>query len=230
MKHHKLNEHLRTIDTITHCKKCNKVYKDSQLLKRHVSRSHAPVVVSKCGICCKQFDNTMRLQQHVNTVHVEPRFECDICSKLFRTRKHMSHHIKTVHSKVANYICFRCGERFKYQSTWKTHESKTCPRITGVKTKLNRYSCSLCNQKMTILSYGRLHYRNVHKVKDVSNVCVICNHLSESKEELLKHMNLMHADLVCPICKRFYKEKLILKTHMETHSSKERPFECPVRY
>lgn len=236
MKHHELVEHKRSIDTISQCPKCNKVFKDKTLLRWHMNKTHAPLVPSQCDVCSLIFKNNGRLILHMKNVHVEAIFECDICQRKFRQKKNLKIHIMKVHVREAKFICTACGRKFTGHTSLKRHEAlpKCLPPSQNFRRENRTYnpnpifSCSMCSLKFSNLQSGRIHYRNVHKVEDKSGICLICNDLSPSKDKLYDHLRAKHPHLSCPVCKRFFKTRISLKSHIATHSTKERPFECEV--
>lgn len=234
MQRHELVEHKRTIDSISPCPKCRKIFTDPYRLTRHNRTAHAPLVSSQCHLCSRIFKNSFRLKTHLKNVHGEAIFECDICTRKFRQKKNLKIHIMAVHAKEAKFICTACGRPFTTHLNLKLHEAKPC-RIFEIYRAENRvynpnpiFSCSLCSIKFSDLGYGKTHYQKIHKITDVSGVCMICNHLSSSPDDLSEHLNTNHSALSCSVCKRFFKSQISLKSHIATHSKKERPFECKV--
>lgn len=231
LQRHELVEHKRTMDTISPCPKCPKIFTDPFQMRMHDKKAHAPIVLSQCHICSKVFTNGYRLKNHMNHIHVEARFECDMCGRKFRQKKYLKLHMTVIHSKEANFICTSCGKTFTNQCSWKLHESKPCKISNasfGDKRPNPKYSCSLCKLKFSDLPYARIHYQKVHQITDVSGVCHICNYLSCSPDDLSAHLAATHSELACSICKRYLKSQITLKHHIATHSTKERLFECTV--
>lgn len=232
MRRHELVEHKRTMDSISPCTKCSKIFTDPHQLRMHNKYTHAPLVSSQCHVCSLVFKSSFRLKNHMKHVHVEAIYECDICKKKFRQKKNLKVHMMNVHVRDAKFICKTCGRTFTNQITWKLHESRPCSIPQNLRDRNYDpnpiFSCSVCFAKFTDLNYGRLHYQKVHQIADVSNVCMICNYLTATPDELNEHLSVNHSSLSCSICKRFFKSQISLKSHIATHSKKERPFECAV--
>lgn len=184
-----------------------------------------PLVPSQCHICSKIFRSQRKLQRHVET-HADPSLKCDICLKMFRLKKHIVWHMQNTHIRNITCICTKCGKNFSDYGAWKQHEGRTCPQISKEK---ERYSCSLCDRKFSDLPYSRKHYRNKHNITDMSNICMMCNYLACSTDDLCKHQEEMHINLRCTLCKRYYSSDIALKLHIAKHSTKERSFMCSVR-
>lgn len=231
MHRHELVEHKRTLDSISKCPKCSKIFSDRLQLHQHNKYAHA-CDTSQCNLCSRIFKSSFSLKNHMKNVHVEAIYECDICNKKCRQRKNIKHHIMTVHVKETKFICNECGRTFTNISAWRVHESKPCRpqqnRENGIYDPNPIFECSLCFTKLSDLVYGRLHYQKVHKLADISNVCMICNYLASTPDELYEHLNEKHQSLRCPLCKRFLKSQISFKSHMANHSTKERPYECNV--
>lgn len=235
MKRHEVVEHKRSLDSISQCSKCSKVFPDMPRLRMHMKTTHAPLVSSQCHVCSQIFKSSFRLRQHIRNVHVEAIFECDICQRKFRQKKNLKVHIEVVHVREEKFICTACGMKFTNQTSWRKHEARPqCQKSQVVRKEIRTFnpnpifSCSMCSMKFSDQHYGRVHYQKIHKVEDISGICLICNNLSPSKNELNEHLHAKHPELSCPVCKRFFKSKITLKSHIATHSAKERPFECEV--
>lgn len=233
LKIHDRFEHLRTIDTISVCQKCKKVFTHPSALTKHMKGVHDPVEPSQCHFCSKICRNQKRLELHLR-IHAEPSLKCDICSKMFRIKKHLIAHIKGAHIKNINYICSKCGKQYVEFAAWKIHERKDHSKVIKERPHHRphlpgKISCSLCNFKLSSLYFGRKHYREKHQIADMSTVCFVCNHLSSSPNELNNHQDDMHSKLRCMICKRFSLTEFRLRLHIEKHSKKERSFLCSVR-
>lgn len=235
LKHHDLAEHKRTIDTISVCTKCSRVFTDPYRLQQHMKMVHSdPLVPSQCHICSKIFRSARKLQQHVET-HSEKTLKCDICSKMFRLKKHIVWHMQNSHIRNVTCICTKCGKKFSDHGAWKQHENRTCPLILSENPlgsralSSGRYACSLCDRKFSDLPYSRKHYRKEHHIADMSIICMMCNYLAFSADDLAKHHDKMHTDLRCTVCKRYYNSDIALKLHIAKHSTKERSFVCSVR-
>lgn len=229
MRRHEVVEHKRTIDTISPCPKCSKVFLDLTRLRAHIKNTHAPLVSSQCHVCSRIFSTSYLLSRHMKNVHVNTMHECDICKRKFRQKKNLKLHIMIVHVREAKFICTKCGRKFTNQITWKKHEERpSCARKYQTYNPNPIFSCSLCDLKFCDQNYGRSHYQKKHQIQDFSIICLICNCLTSSPDELSKHLREKHHDLCCSLCKRYLKSQISFKSHMASHSTKERPFACKV--
>lgn len=152
---------------------------------------------------------------------------------MFRLKKHIVWHMQNTHIRSTTCICTKCGKHFSDYGAWKLHENRTCPQISNGKPQLSRalarFSCSLCDRRFSDLPYSRKHYRKEHHITDMSIICMMCNYLACSADDLSKHQDEMHIDLRCTVCKRYYNSDIALKLHIAKHSTKERSFVCSVR-
>ena len=93
-------------------KNCYKIFTTKDELDRHQQDYHQDLVILRCQVCFKEFDNRAELKRHFLT-HIQTndsevnnvsqglqsvitkqlKFECDICAKSFSTRKDMIRHL-----------------------------------------------------------------------------------------------------------------------------------------
>ena len=65
----------------------------------NLSYSFDPDMVSKCDLCNKTFKRSCELGRHVRSVHENQRHECGICHKLFTRQYTLTKHEK-LHTRV----------------------------------------------------------------------------------------------------------------------------------
>ena len=92
-------------------KNCYKIFTTKDESDRHQQDNHQDLVIIRCQVCFKEFDNRAELKRHFST-HIQTnnsfnnvspglqseitkqlKFECDICAKSFSTRKDMTRHL-----------------------------------------------------------------------------------------------------------------------------------------
>ncbi|XP_062561046.1 zinc finger protein ZFP2-like [Armigeres subalbatus] len=122
-----------------------------------------------------------------NTNH---SFVCNYCNKVLGTSKSFKCHMQ-LHSNLANYLCNRCGDRFKTKMAYIGHMASHDP---------DRYKCDVCGKSYRQAASLRNHKLSHSQEKPFS--CTICGHSTSQKSSLKKHM-LTHSETksyVCDIC------------------------------
>lgn len=122
-----------------HCEICNRGFKKSQHLQRHI-KSHRSF---KCDQCERSFCHQTKLnvsillvalliktnkflilylflKTHILTHVTERLFICTICDKSYKTLMSLRNH-KEIHEKDKSFCCTECGKLFLKLSTLKKH-------------------------------------------------------------------------------------------------------------
>ena len=97
------------------CDTCNREFRDSWLVKRHVDAVHKNKKTLKCAYCSYTVNNKPELLEHKRREHLT----CSICSKVFTSLFSLNAHKRT-HRR---YLCQFCGESFRNIDLFKTHET-----------------------------------------------------------------------------------------------------------
>lgn len=113
---------LRIPTEFVHCKMCEKQFKDSSALRKHMS-THGPKS-HICDICCKAFVESSKLKRHRLVHSGEKPYECPIdgCSKRFSLDFNMRTHLR-VHTGEKPFLCpfDDCQKRFAQSTNLKSH-------------------------------------------------------------------------------------------------------------
>ncbi|CAL8149202.1 unnamed protein product [Orchesella dallaii] len=140
---------------------CNRVYKSSASLARHLSGTHGEGETGNqtqlCGICGAAVKN---LRTHMDIKHTAPedkRFECGICKKRFAYNNHLIKHRKTAHVTEKPWKCEICGRDFKLESHMKEHQ-------LGHES-IKPFECHLCGMGFTRKPVLNRHISNIHEGK-----------------------------------------------------------------
>lgn len=126
------------------CKECNKTYKLSSMLRRHVKMYHKrndmqgkPTTVLKCSFCNKTCPSDSALQLHELVHRNERPFKCLDCSAAFKRSEHLKKH-KLIHSDVKPFKCLSCNREFRCKSNYNTHRMTKCGSAKKPSFKLNK--------------------------------------------------------------------------------------------
>ncbi len=110
------------------CIVCNKILKDSKILRDHYKRVHQKLQRHFCKECNKGFFNKTDLRVHQQS-HLETKEHvCDVCQKSFSAIGALNRHKKEIHTKL-EFACPLCDKIFKNERGIKEHY-KRCPRIS----------------------------------------------------------------------------------------------------
>ena len=97
------------------CGTCNREFRDSWVVKRHIDAVHRNKKTLKCTYCSYVADNKIDMLEHKRKEHLT----CSICLKVFTSLFRLNAHKRTHQS----YLCQFCGESFKNVDLLKTHET-----------------------------------------------------------------------------------------------------------
>lgn len=79
------------------CKQCGKVFGTGVKLQRHMNQVHIKEKKMTCQFCGKGFDDKSNLRQHIQT-HTGDKPCCDICKITFRSRRKLCSHMMEKHN------------------------------------------------------------------------------------------------------------------------------------
>ncbi|XP_030564755.1 zinc finger protein 2 [Drosophila novamexicana] len=184
-----LETHRRKVHTEFTCNLCNKVYKSSRTLLRHV-QGHSGLRKYKC--------------------------EHESCGKSFVSQHNLTSH-RRVHSTERNYICELCGYRSRYRDALIVHrrthtgekpfKCQTCERCFASKSLLNEhqamhsterpYKCDKCEAAFS-RPKALYHHKHLHLgIKKFK--CKICGNAYAQAAGLSAHMRGHKAQAVSGI-------------------------------
>ncbi|XP_014285778.1 transcription factor IIIA [Halyomorpha halys] len=193
--------------------------------------------------CNAQFSRPWRLQAH-KAVHLGKRpFPCDFenCDKSYTSNYHLRRHKITAH-KIKNIITklIKCRHpgcpkefktlQFEKKHFTRTHEEKTC-KTCGIsffkRNQLRKhllthsvdhpFSCNECNTGFDHLFLLKRHQRG-----HVLHLCPVktCMEAYKNWSSLRKHLKSHPYDYICVYCKKGYRNKHFLETHIIRHMNK----------
>lgn len=221
----------RSLDTLTACDCCSKVFADYNLMRRHRKSAHAPDYF-QCSECKKLFKTRKGLRQHM-VGHAHALFQCGICDQKFSQKRYIILHMNRTHSSIRRHVCYMCGMSFRNYATWKNHEARKCAtnlrQAPGIDGNDPQFKCFICANEYMLLPSLRRHYKRKHEQSEYEAVCEHCNIYCETLQGLAEHRIDWHPELQCTICKRNFNTAKGMETHIAMHKNIQRPFECEVR-
>ncbi|XP_047464019.1 PR domain zinc finger protein 15 isoform X2 [Mugil cephalus] len=226
LKRHKAREHKR----VYHCSLCNKVFKNSSNLNRHI-RSHGDKLF-KCDDCGKLFSRKESLKQHISYKHSknmpdqEYKYKCNTCEKSFRLENALKFHNCRTDDKT--FQCDICLRFFSTNSNLSKHKKKHGEKL---------YSCEICS-KMFYRKDVMQEHRRRHgvgpkhmkreeleangeegtKYRKEPSPCPICGKVFSCRSNMNKHL-LTHGEkkYTCEICGRKFFRVDVLRDHIHVH-------------
>ena len=199
------------------CKKCDKTFWNSLLLKIHYRKTHKEqvdpskiVATHKCQLCSKTFISVAMLKLHTCRRPCR-QFKCQNCDKLYKSQSSLVEHIEMVHSdKKPEYTCEQCGKVYARLRSLKYHQQE---HINGKKM----YKCAFCPKQYTSKQSAGDHEMK-HRGEQV--LCSQCGKSFASMKILRTHERIVHRNkknYVCTICSKSYNDSYNLKCHIDSH-------------
>lgn len=132
---HKKNVHKQTK---VQCDMCNKLFKCTRYLKRHMLHVHEGVkppwrtrvyqegMGIQCPKCPKILNCKSSLTTHLKNCHSEGMFQCKICKSLLKSKPYLLTHMQRVHYDDGMlHLCDICGRSFKSPRYVKIHKKNS---------------------------------------------------------------------------------------------------------
>ena len=117
---------IATMNTYKHgrlaCKLCNKLFKSSDWLKKHLAIKHD--IKYECDRCKQSFLSMDFLQQHICAIHStnSPKCShCKICQTWFLTETDFIRHSNRHHGRNTGFQCESCFQKFVNKSVYKDY-------------------------------------------------------------------------------------------------------------
>ncbi|ESP02639.1 hypothetical protein LOTGIDRAFT_199557, partial [Lottia gigantea] len=178
-------------------------------------------VPEPCKECGKVFHTRQAMLKH-EIFHREPEFSCHDCGKKFYRKDYARDHICTLPDGTKeDVVCHECGKAFNSVSNLNKHV-----KTHGEK----RYACDVCGKRFHYEAYVRTHREMVHE-KKYTFQCNDCGKVLTSKQGLISHNRQFHTEnppsYHCPTCKRGFKQRGNLRTHMLMHGN-EKNYGCNI--
>lgn len=167
------------------CDLCQKVFKQSGHVTRHVMSVHRNKRPHVCKICQKAFTQATHLRSHESLHRGERPHICDKCGKKFAKASDLKRHGFT-HTGERLHACNLCNKRFTQSSHLKEHKS-----LHDIEHK---FSCNKCEKKYTTQNNLKKHM--VSHIRENDFQCLVCPKKFKSRKQIQKHM-LTHESKLC---------------------------------
>ena len=135
------------------CQQCDKAFKMSSNLTRHIPSAHIGVKYA-CNQCNKQFTEQSSLTRHIQSAHEGVKYKCNQCDKQFTEQSSLTRHIQSAHEGV-KYACNQCDKQYQTQESLTRHFQSVHERV--------KYACNQCNYQATQQSNLTRHIISQHK-------------------------------------------------------------------
>lgn len=172
----------------------------------------------------KIFTSLCRLSQHLVATHYAEPVTCDICQKVLKTKKILAEHLKThwkteAGTRVAQAVCPRCGLELAQKGSLARHITLVHERHRLKKDDTPR-TCKECSKVLPTASQYYSHIRQ-HRAAKERFPCSICGREFNKKQNLLRHINLVHNKdrpaksiyYACDMCGRKFLQRCNLTRH-----------------
>lgn len=166
------------------CGECDKQFRDSGGLLRHVKEVHEKVRNHLCNICHKWFVNRPTLEDHLRSHSGERPFVCHQCGLMFKSKSSLYQHSKT-HSDILPHVCVYCRKGFRRRQELIAH--------TSTHTNEKKHICEKCGKGFRTRSELQRHIVVHSDEKPFS--CLICNLNFSQKRYLKNHVKSRHGRL-----------------------------------
>lgn len=239
---HENRAHYRN-DTVK-CRVCNKIYKNIQSLRNHISAVHAVKGQPQlCHLCPAKFKWAITLRYHIEEIHEgKMNIVCKVCNKKFYRKAQLTRH-ERIHGsdESKKLVCPSCGKGFWYECNYQRHMTL----VHG--PAMENYHCSYCgkgfNQKSAMVSHVQKVHLNIYPFR-----CPQCKMGIGRRKLLQEHMEKVHnicaiqilsnpmgrfkygrnsEDLFyCSHCSLSFCYKTKMIEHMHIDHGKEFPYMC----
>ncbi|CAD6999521.1 unnamed protein product [Ceratitis capitata] len=192
------------------CQQCNKKFKNTSHLNRHIRSHHPP---------CAPKHQKKKIINRAEQTTKKFNYNCSVCSMDFLRISNYHIHMKKSHGIVKTddppISCPQCGRTFKGSFELNRHIETHRPLA-----ERQIFPCPQCDRKFQTKEYVAKHIKYVHE--DIRPfICEECGESVRTEPALREHM-LTHTNntpFICEVCEKGFKSKSRLKNHMEIHSS-----------
>ncbi|XP_064862646.1 zinc finger protein 628 [Oncorhynchus nerka] len=150
--------------------------------------------------------------------------ECKDCGKRFTRREtfNLHRHFHAHQDELASLTCKECGLTFHHRSSLIKHRSEHQQKVEQPVERKRRRSPQGAHREPTGSPQG------VHREERPGFQCDHCEETFPSLSKLRLHTCDCAPDKAyrCPLCRKEFRMKISITSHMQTHSLSSHPFRC----
>ncbi|XP_019893678.1 zinc finger protein 260 [Musca domestica] len=230
------------------CKKCGRYYTSREGVMTHMKRFHTSSVEKEfaCKKCSQSFTTQRGLNLHDNVVHqtsvARPQptvtvmengqtiYGCKHCGYTCDSKRKFSNHWSHVHRQVPGYKCQKCGKVDRIDALRKhlrTHSTNLkCPACGKQCKRKNDLTCHITTKHSAnkeeilkkLLETEEPLPEAINIIKTGDFICNYCNHVSDSVDALLLHIEESHKrEHKCHLCNMAFRVRRGLICHLNRH-------------
>ena len=175
------------------CEKCNNVFRNRKLLKKHMKEAHGVKEGKRCPQCPETLPNNLEFRKHVKDHLMDKEFFCELCKETFRRLEDAQ-----------------------------AHAGKPCANIKRKEVVIEMEvieetnNCNACSTTYTSNARLEQHMESEHNEKEQPVDCSKCQERFKTQEDVYKHANKCTEiidPLMCDKCNR----ELISRAGLEKH-------------
>lgn len=183
----------------------------------------------RCPICSYSVSRPKFLERHIQT-HADPsekNFSCDKCDKRFiwkgALRAHLLNHQPEADRK--DFTCIECNRKYLSAGALSWHKKRSHSSVVRVQVK---NLCEICSKTFATLTSFKEHML-VHSedCEKLQLQCPKCGKWLKNQRCLKSHLTL-HNEITynCEHCSYTTKKEALLKNHVITRHTLDRPWKC----